>query len=136
MKKDLKLFSLQKTGKINLLYRSSLQRCSFKKEFLKISTNSRENIWFRPEACNFIKKETPTKVFSCEFCEVFKNIFFTENVPITSSFCNVSHSFICKEVLYICSNLLLSEKSTKTHNFAISSFYKYILYPVVNAFIL
>ena len=28
----------------------------------------------------------------------------------------------CKEVLYICSNLLLLEKSTKTHNFAIFSF--------------
>ena len=32
------------------------------------------------EACNFIKKETPTQVFSCEFSEVFKNIFFTEHL--------------------------------------------------------
>ena len=23
-------------------------------------------------ACNFIKKETPTTVFSCEYCKVFK----------------------------------------------------------------
>ena len=24
----------------------------------------------------FLKKETPTYVFSCEFCEIFKNTFF------------------------------------------------------------
>ena len=29
----------------------------------------------RPEACNFIKKETVAQVFSCEFCESFKNTF-------------------------------------------------------------
>ena len=29
-------------------------------------------------ACNFIKKETMAQVFSCEFCEVVKNTFFTE----------------------------------------------------------
>ena len=29
---------------------------------------------------NFIKKETPTKVFSCEICEIFRNTFFTENL--------------------------------------------------------
>ena len=27
-------------------------------------------------ACNFIKKETLVQVFSCEFCEIFKNTFF------------------------------------------------------------
>ena len=26
--------------------------------------------------CNFIKKETLTQVFSCEFCEISKNTFF------------------------------------------------------------
>ena len=25
-------------------------------------------------ACNFIAKEAPTHIFSCEFCETFKNI--------------------------------------------------------------
>ena len=29
----------------------------------------------RPQACNFIKKETLAQVFSYEFCEIFKNIF-------------------------------------------------------------
>ena len=34
----------------------------------------------RPQACNFIKKETLTQVFSCEFCEISKNTLFTENL--------------------------------------------------------
>ena len=29
-------------------------------------------------SCNFIKKETLTQVLSCEFCEIFKNAFLTE----------------------------------------------------------
>ena len=38
--------------------------------------NSRETLAnHRPEACNFIKKETVAQVFSCEFCESFKNTF-------------------------------------------------------------
>ena len=32
-----------------------------------------------PEACNFIKKETLPRVFSCELCEIFKNTFFIEH---------------------------------------------------------
>ena len=30
----------------------------------------------RPEACNFIKKETLAQVLSCEFCEISKNTFY------------------------------------------------------------
>ena len=33
---------------------------------------------YRPEAQNFIKKETPTQVFSCEFCKIYKSTLFTE----------------------------------------------------------
>ena len=36
-------------------------------------------------ACNFIKKETLPLVFSCEFCEFFKNTFFTEHLRATAS---------------------------------------------------
>ena len=32
------------------------------------------------QACNVIKKTTPTQVFSCEYCEVFKNSFFIEHL--------------------------------------------------------
>ena len=43
----------------------------YKKSFLK--------------ACNFIKKETLTQVFPCEFCEISKNTFFTEHLRATVS---------------------------------------------------
>ena len=33
-----------------------------------------------PQACNFIKKETLAEVFSCEFCRISKNTFFTEHL--------------------------------------------------------
>ena len=39
----------------------------------------------RPEACNFIKKKTLTQMYSCEFCEIYKNTFFTEHVQPTAS---------------------------------------------------
>ena len=29
---------------------------------------------------NFILKETPTQVFSCKFCELFKNTYFVEGL--------------------------------------------------------
>ena len=38
-----------------------------------------------PETCNFIKKETLSQVFSCEFCEVSKKTFFIENLRETAS---------------------------------------------------
>ena len=34
---------------------------------------------------NFIKKETPTQVFSYEFCEILKNTFLTEHFQTTAS---------------------------------------------------
>ena len=37
------------------------------------------------EACNFIEEETLAQVFSCEFCEISKNTFFTEHVWTTAS---------------------------------------------------
>ena len=39
----------------------------------------------RPQACNFIKKETLAQVFSCEFCEIFKSTSFTERLQTTAS---------------------------------------------------
>ena len=37
------------------------------------------------QACNFIKKEILVPVFSCEFCEIFKNTFFTEHLRASAS---------------------------------------------------
>ena len=54
--------------------------------FLKISQNSQENTCARDSlACNFIKKETQAKVFSCEFCKISKTIFFTEHLRVATS---------------------------------------------------
>ena len=32
-----------------------------------------------------MKKETPTQVFSCETCEIFKNTYFEEHLGTTTS---------------------------------------------------
>ena len=37
------------------------------------------------EACNFIKKDVLTEVYSYEFCKIFKNTFFTEHFQMTAS---------------------------------------------------
>ena len=39
----------------------------------------------RRQACNFIKKETLTKVFSCEFYEISKNTFSYWTPPVAAS---------------------------------------------------
>ena len=54
------------------------QRCSVRKVFLEISQNSLENTCVRVSF--LIKKETLAKVFSCEFCAIFKNTFFIEQL--------------------------------------------------------
>ena len=48
-----------------------------KRALLKISQNSQEKTCVGVSfLINFIKKETPTQIFSCEFCEIFKNALF------------------------------------------------------------
>ena len=39
----------------------------------------------QPSGLNFIKKETPTQVFSNECCEIFKNTFFIQHLRWTAS---------------------------------------------------
>ena len=64
------------------------QRCSVKKMLLRILQNFEENTYIRVSfliklnvsACNFIKKEILTQVFSCKFCEIFKNTFSIEHL--------------------------------------------------------
>ena len=60
---------------------------------LEILRNSLENtrarvsflIELQAETCNFIKKRTLIQVFSCEFCEISKNIFFKEHLRVIVS---------------------------------------------------
>ena len=64
-----------------------------KKVFLEISQNSQENTCARvsflkscrPQAWNFIKKKALAQVLPCEFCEISKNTFFTEQLWTTTS---------------------------------------------------
>ena len=80
-----------------MFYRSSHLRCSLKTVFLLISPNLQENtcagVFFKVaalKACyfiNFIKKVTPALMFSCEFCETFKNTFSVEHLR-TAAFVN------------------------------------------------
>ena len=59
--------------------------------FLEVSQDSLENTSARAsfliklQACKFIKKETLASVFSYEFCEISKNICFTEQLWATAS---------------------------------------------------
>ena len=48
----------------------------------------------RPEACNFIKKETLAQVFSCEFYEITKNTFSYRTPPVTTS------NDVCSRVIF------------------------------------
>ena len=49
------------------------------------------------EACNFIKKDTLTQVFSCEFSEIFKNNFFHRTSPVVASACKCANTIGRKE---------------------------------------
>ena len=89
-----KSLKLKKLRMLNFnLYRRSRPEVFYEKVFLKISNNSQENtcprasllIKLQASFCNFIKKETPAQVFSCEFCEIFKSTFFTEYLRVTAS---------------------------------------------------
>ena len=74
--------------------RSSHQRCSVRKGVLRNFTKfTGKQLCWRPEACNFIKKEALTQVFACEFCEIYKGIFFTEHLWITASEWNNTQCF-------------------------------------------
>ena len=68
----------------------------WKNVFLEISQNLQESTCARvsfliklqvlqAKACNFVKKETLVQVFSCEFCKISNNTFFTEHLWTTAS---------------------------------------------------
>ena len=75
-----------------------------------------------------LKKRLQERCFQVNFVKLLRTTFLWNTfqqqlllvIHLTVSF--------CKEVLYIISNLLLLEKSTKTHNSAVFSFCKYLLY--------
>ena len=86
--------------------------------FLKISQNSQENtcarasflIKLQAEPCSFIKKEALAQVFSCGFCEIFKNTFFIEHLRWLLLLLVLN--FIRNFALSVNVNLLLEKKNT------------------------
>ena len=50
----------------------------------------------RPKALNFIKKETLTQVFSCEYCKISKSNFFNRIPPVAASKLLPNHCFVDK----------------------------------------
>ena len=42
-----------------------------------------ESLYFA--VAEFIKRDTPTQVFSCEYCELFINTFFEEHLRTAAS---------------------------------------------------
>ena len=75
LKRDSKVFEIFKS---TLFYRTSP---------LAASGN------FRFPVCNFIKKETLAKMFLCEFCKIFKNIFFFDRTPPDDCFMGLCVNF-------------------------------------------
>ena len=95
-------------------YRSSHWKCFIRKGVLRnfakfTGKHLSQSVFFNkvarlrpasctPQACNFIKKETLAQVFSCEICEISKNIFFTEQLwvaaSVPSTFQNLAYAFI------------------------------------------
>ena len=70
--------------------RSIHQRCSVRKGVLEILQNSQENTCARFSfliklQASSLRLQTLTQMFSCEFCEISKNTFFTEHFWATAS---------------------------------------------------
>ena len=74
-----------------------------KKVFSEISQNSQENTCARVSFLInfFIRKETLAQVFSCEFCEISKNTFFTEHLWTTASSCRSFVAYLEFQFWYI-----------------------------------
>ena len=100
-----------------LLSEVVVQRCSVKKVFLTISQNVHEKTCARVSfliklqalGCSFIKKETLAQVFSCEFCEIFKNNFFQRTRTVAASVLFRFDSHIVEITSYeLCLKFLIS----------------------------
>ena len=101
--------------------RSSHPKCFVRKLFLEMSQNSLESTCARlsfltklqAKACSLIKKETLAQVFSCGFCEISKNAFFTEHVWATAS--DIRPFFFCFFLFFnIMMNLLNIDNCSRT----------------------
>ena len=91
--------------------------CSIKKMFLKFSHC----------ACNLIKEETLAKVFSCEFCAISKNTFFTEQLRTAVSTKNLKFEKAAEifSNAYVCMPLRSSHQGCSVRKSALRNFAKF-----------
>ena len=92
-------------------FQTAVHWCSSKQVFLKILQYSQESV-LKPlfnkvsglKACIFIQKETPTQVFFCEYCEVFKKRFLIEDLFIIPfwNFCLIIDNGYFRVTFYYC----------------------------------
>ena len=69
-------------------FQTAAHKCSSKQVFLKFRNIHRKAPELKPlfnkvsglKACFLFKKETPTQVFFWEYCEIFENGFFIEDL--------------------------------------------------------
>ena len=72
-----------------------VRRCSVKVTCARVSFL----IKLQASACNFIKKEALTQVFSCEFCEISKNTSSYRTPPLAASICINSQMLLIMKFL-------------------------------------
>ena len=88
-KKTFSIEHLQTTtfsrGKVSL-YRSSRLQMLFKIGALKNFANViGKHLWWSPSGLQLYYEKTPTQVFFCRICQIFKNIFFYSTPPEAAS---------------------------------------------------
>ena len=83
--------SLRSLDNLNRFSRSSHRRCSVKKDVLKklckfnTKTPVSESLVIKLKASNFIKKETPPKIFPCEIHKIFNYSYIQKHLLTTAS---------------------------------------------------
>ena len=102
--------SAKKETRLNIIWLAILNRDGTIKKQLKVITwdplKERSNFMFQkqsPQTCNFIKKETLTQVFSCEFCEISKNTFSYRTPLVIASYVFYFFKyevFKCRSIFY------------------------------------
>ena len=93
------------------------QRCSVKKGFLEISQNAEENTCLRLRPAALLKKETLTQLFSCEFCGISENTFFTEHLWATA--------FRLQQISQICSSVYIVDSVQVFVSGILENIYRY-----------
>ena len=105
-------------------FRSSHRRCSVKKGVLRNPAKFTakylcQSLFFIKVAglrlATLLKKETLAQVFSCEFCEISKNIFFTELLWTTTSEIYCPYLFYDQNLGVNCYAMFLTSNASLGH---------------------